>query len=143
MLSGGHMGAGRDAKLKQSDSMPGPLKMDEGARIVTADEQRLTGHSGAVLCMALQDNCRLFSSSADLSIKVEILASSCLWLLCPISVPAVFVLPCAPPFRAALYPICNRISVRISLVGVPWPLLATETPAATNPQGSCQATVWP
>lgn len=56
-------------RLKTSDSMPGLLKMDEGARIVTADDQRLTGHSGAVLCIALQDNRRLFSSSTDLSIK--------------------------------------------------------------------------
>ncbi|KAK9917148.1 hypothetical protein WJX75_001304 [Coccomyxa subellipsoidea] len=57
-------------KLHGSDSMPGPLKMDEGARVVTAENQRLTGHTGALLCLALLDSRLLFSSSTDLTIKV-------------------------------------------------------------------------
>jgi hypothetical protein len=64
--------AGHDAaKMRQSDSTPGPLRMDEAARVITADEQRLTGHAGAVLCLALLDDRRLFSSSTDLTIKVK------------------------------------------------------------------------
>lgn len=56
-------------KLRGADSTPGPLKLDEGAHVVTGEDQRLTGHTGALLCLALLDNRLLFSSSTDLTIK--------------------------------------------------------------------------
>ncbi len=56
--------------------MPGPLKMDEGARVVTAEDQQLTGHTGALLCLALLDDRLLFSSSTDLTIKALLKHSS-------------------------------------------------------------------
>ena len=59
-------------KLHGSDSLPGLLKMDEGARVVTAENQRLTGHTGALLCLALLDSRLLFSSSTDLTIKARL-----------------------------------------------------------------------
>ena len=46
--------------------------MDEGARVVTAENQRLTGHTGALLCLALLDSRLLFSSSTDLTIKARL-----------------------------------------------------------------------
>ncbi|CAL8463359.1 g2893 [Coccomyxa elongata] len=61
-------------KLRGADSTPGPLKMDEGAHVVTGEDQRLTGHTGALLCLALLDKRLLFSSSTDLTIKVWDLA---------------------------------------------------------------------
>lgn len=60
--------------------------MDEGAHVVTGEDQRLTGHTGALLCLALLDKRLLFSSSTDLTIKACLLqellpldADSYLW----------------------------------------------------------------
>ena len=44
--------------------------MDEGAQIVKREDQRLTGHRGALLALALCGDRTLFSASTDLSIKV-------------------------------------------------------------------------
>ena len=57
--------------LAPSHSLPGALKMDEKAAVLTAEDQRYTGHSQALLCLAFLDDRLLFSSSADLSIKVR------------------------------------------------------------------------
>ena len=57
-------GAGR------ADSTPGALWLDGAAKVVAGEEQRLAGHHGPVLCLALSGD-RLFSSSTDLTIKVH------------------------------------------------------------------------
>ncbi len=59
-----HGGAGR------ADSTPGALWLDGAAKVVAGEEQRLAGHHGPVLCLALSGD-RLFSSSTDLTIKVH------------------------------------------------------------------------
>ena len=59
------------ASLATSHSLPGALKMDEKAAVLTAEDQSYTGHSQALLCLAFLDDRLLFSSSADLSIKVR------------------------------------------------------------------------
>jgi hypothetical protein len=59
-----HGGAGR------ADSTPGALWLDSAAKVVAGEEQRLAGHHGPVLCLALSGD-RLFSSSTDLTIKVH------------------------------------------------------------------------
>jgi hypothetical protein len=43
--------------------------------VISQEEHRLTGHKGAILCLAFHNNL-LFSSSADLTIKVPLLFSS-------------------------------------------------------------------
>ncbi|KAK9839468.1 hypothetical protein WJX81_003920 [Elliptochloris bilobata] len=53
----------------EADSTPGSLWLDGKAKVVAGEEQRLSGHSGPVLCLALCGE-RLFSSSTDLTIKV-------------------------------------------------------------------------
>ena len=59
------------ATLATSHSLPGALKMDEKAAVLTAEDQSYTGHFQALLCLAFLDDRLLFSSSADLSIKVR------------------------------------------------------------------------
>ena len=59
------------ATLAASHSLPGALKMDEKAAVLTAEDQSYTGHSQALLCLAFLDDRLLFSSSADLSIRVR------------------------------------------------------------------------
>ena len=54
----------------RADSTPGSLWLDGGAKVITGDEQRLSGHLGPVLCLAVSGE-RLFSSSTDLTIKVQ------------------------------------------------------------------------
>lgn len=56
--------------MASSQSLPGALTMDEGAKVLTAEDQRYTGHAQALLCLAFLDEGLLASSSADLSIKV-------------------------------------------------------------------------
>jgi hypothetical protein len=43
--------------------------MDGSARVAAVEEQRLTGHRGALLALAASRDGRLFSASTDLSIK--------------------------------------------------------------------------
>ena len=57
--------------LETSQSLPGALKMDEGAAVHSAEDQRYTGHAQALLCLAFLGDRLLFSSSADLSIKAR------------------------------------------------------------------------
>jgi hypothetical protein len=57
--------------METSQSLPGALKMDEGAAVHSAEDQRYTGHAQALLCLAFLDDRLLFSSSADLSIKAS------------------------------------------------------------------------
>lgn len=76
--AGGPLGAraASAAAMRSAESVPGALVMDGGARVAAAEEQRLTGHRGALLCLAAARDGRLFSASTDLSIKVRTSGSS-------------------------------------------------------------------
>jgi hypothetical protein len=65
-VSSGNLGV-----LLQTELMP--------TNVVTTEEHRLTGHRGAVLCLALHQDRFLISSSTDLTIKVQHLAFAHVW----------------------------------------------------------------
>lgn len=45
---------------------------DSSAALATSEEHLLTGHSGAVVCLALYEDYLLFSGSTDCTIKVHL-----------------------------------------------------------------------
>lgn len=96
LATSAHLGAGNLVELEESSctgaSGLGAGADDGSAVLATAEEHLLTGHSGAVVCLAMYEDHLLFSGSTDCTIKV-ILPCHCASLIAANAGDCLAVLP--------------------------------------------------